>query len=70
MDRGIVPPERITKVGTDDSEGTMLKILHNDIHRTMNINSAVVSADLKNCYDAAYHLIASIAVRAMGVPVN
>ena len=69
MDKGIIPPEQIAKAGTDANVGTMLKKFHNDIHRTMHINSAVVSADLKNCYDAVHHLIASIAVQAMGVPL-
>ena len=69
MDKGIIPPEQIAKAGTDANVGTMLKHLHNDVHRTMHINSAVVSADLKNCYDAVHHSIASIAVQAMGVPV-
>ena len=69
MDKEIVPPEQKAKAGTDANEDTMLRIFHNDIHRTMHINSAVISADLKNCYDAVHHLIASIAVQAMGVPV-
>ena len=47
----------------------MLKILRNDVHHTIDINSAVVSADLKNCYDVVHHSIASIAVQEMGVPV-
>ena len=66
MDKGIIPPEQIAKAGTDANVGTMLKKFHNDIHRTMHINSAVVSANLKNCYDAIHHSIASIAVQAMG----
>ena len=69
MEKGIVLPEKIAKVGTDANEDTMLKILHNDIHRIMHINSVVVSADLKYCYDVIHHSIASIAVQEMGVPV-
>jgi hypothetical protein len=69
MDKGIVPPEQIAKAGTDANESTMLKMFHNDIHQTMHINFVVVSADLKNCYNAAHHSIASISVQAMGVPV-
>ena len=69
MDKGMIPPEQIARAGTDANVGTVLKHLHNDIHRTMHINSAVVSADLTNCYDAVHHSIASIAVQAMGVPV-
>ena len=35
----------------------------------MHINSTVVSADLKRCYDAVHHSITSIAVQAMEVSV-
>ena len=35
----------------------------------MHVNSAVVSANLKNCYDAVHHPIISIAVQGMVVPV-
>ena len=69
MEKGTVPPEQIAKTETDANEGTMLNILHNDIHRTMHINSAVVGADLKNCYNAIHHSIASIAVQATGISV-
>ena len=69
MDEGIVPPEQISKAGTDANEDVMLKILHNNIHRSMHINSTVVSANLRKHYDAVYHLITSIAVQVMGVPV-
>ena len=69
MDKGVVLSEQIAKAGTNANEGTMLKMFHNDIHQTMHINSAVVSADLKNCYNAIHHLIVNIAVQAMGVPV-
>ena len=69
MNKGGVPPEQITKAGTDDNEGTMLKMFYNDIHQMMYINSAVASANLKNCYNVVHHSIASITVQAMGVPV-
>ena len=67
IDKGIIPPEQIAKAGTDANQETMLKMFHNEIHRTMHINSAVVSADLKNCYDAVHNLIANVAVQAMGL---
>ena len=69
MEKGIVTPEQCAKAGTDANECTMLNILHNDTHCTMYINSAVVSADLKNWYNAVHHLVTSIAVQAMEVPV-
>ena len=69
MESLIVLPEQITKAGSKTNEGTMLKILHNDIHHTVHISSAMVSADLKNCYDAIHHSIPSIVVQAMGVLV-
>jgi hypothetical protein len=47
MDKGIIPPEQIAKAGTDAKVGTILKHFHNDIHRTMHINSMVVSANLR-----------------------
>ena len=46
----------------------MLKIFHSDIHCTMHISSAVVSADLSQCYDAVVHAIAMMAMRAFVVP--
>ena len=65
LDKGIIPPEQIAKAGTDANQGAMLKKFHNDIYRTMHINPAVVSANIKNCYGAVHHSIASIAVQAM-----
>ena len=69
MEKGFVPPEQCEKSGTDVNEGKMLKIAHNDICCTIHINSAVVSANLRNCYNDVHHLIASITVQAMGVPL-
>jgi len=47
----------------------MSKTLHNDIHRTLHLPSAVVSADLKECYDAVNHAICSVGLQAFGVPI-
>ena len=46
----------------------MLKVFHNDIHGTMHIPLAVISANLANCYDAVQHGVSCIALRAFGVP--
>lgn len=68
-DKSIISDEQIAKAGTSPNEGTMIKVLHNDIHRTLHIPSAVVSADLANCYDAVNHAICSIALQAFGVSI-
>ena len=33
--KGIIPPEQCATGGVDQSQGTMLKVYHNDMHRTM-----------------------------------
>ena len=43
MDKGIIPREQIAKAGTDANVGTVLKHLHNDVHRTMHINTMMPS---------------------------
>ena len=68
MDKEIVPPEQCAKSKVNPNEGSVIKLLHNDIHRTLHIDSTVVSADLANCYDAVNHAICSIALQALGVP--
>jgi hypothetical protein len=69
LERGQIPDEQFAKSATTATEGTMMKILHNDIHRTMHIPSAVVSADLRNCYDSVLHSILSIGLQSVGVPL-
>ena len=66
--KGIIPPEQCATGGVDQSQGTMLKVYHNDMHRTVHIPSVVISADLANCYDAVQHAVSCIALRGFGVP--
>ena len=65
---GLIPPEQCATSGVDQNQGTMLKVFHNDIHRTMYIPFAIVSADLSHCYDAVHHAVSCIALRSFGVP--
>ena len=65
---GIIPSEQCATPGVDQNQGSMLKIYHCDIHRTLHIPYSVVSADLANCYDAVNHAIAALALLSFGVP--
>ena len=67
-DHDIIPPEQCATSGVDCNQGSMLKVLHHDIHRTMHIPYGTVSADLANCYDAVHHSVAALALLAFGVP--
>ena len=68
--KGVVPAEQCAKARTNPIEGLLIKLLYNDIHRTLHVDFDVVSADLANCYcyDVVDHAICSIALRAFGVP--
>ena len=68
-DKGIIPTEQLAKAGSQSKEGGVIKALSNDINRTLHIPSAVVSADLAQCYDAVNHAMCSIALQAFGVPI-
>ena len=47
----------------------MSKTLHNDIYRMLHLPTAVVSLDLKECYDAVNHAICSVGLQAFQVPI-
>ena len=47
-DNGIVPSEKFACAKVSAVEGTMIKILHNDIFRTIHILATVASVDLSN----------------------
>ena len=64
----IIPPEQCATAGIDCNQGSMLKVFHCDIHRTMHVPYSVISADLSNCYDAVNHAVATLALLAFGVP--
>ena len=64
----IIPPEQCATPGVDANQGSMMKILHCDVHRTLHVPYSVVSADLANCYDAVNHAVAALALLCFGVP--
>ena len=68
IDKEIIPPDQFAKKCTRADEGTLVKILENDINRAMYTTSAVTSLDLGDCYDRVSHSIASISYQAFGVP--
>jgi len=61
-EKGIIPDNQFATSGTNNK-------LAADINRTLHIPSAVVSADLSQCYDAVNHAMCSIALQAFGVPM-
>ena len=54
--------------GKDGNKGTLLELFHNNIHDTMHIPLAIVSADLDQCYDAVHHSVSALGVQSFGVP--
>ena len=70
LHRDIIPPDQCATKGIGKDQDSMLKQLHCDIHRTMYVPFAVVSADLANCYDSVQHGCAALALCAFGIPPN
>jgi hypothetical protein len=68
-EKGIIPDNQFATSGTNAVEGIFVKSMAADINRTLHIPSAIVSADLSQCYDAVNHAMCSIALQAFGVPM-
>ena len=64
----LFPEEPCAQAGKQGNEGTLMKILYTDIHRTMHVAHAVISADLKNAYNSIQSTVASMSMRYVGVP--
>ena len=64
----LLPEEQYARIEKHDNEGSLMKILHTDIHRTMHVAHAVISADLKNAYTLTQPTVAKMSMRCMGVP--
>ena len=67
---GLMEDEVFSEQGRTAEDGALSKVLFYDIVRQFRLPAAISSVDAANCYDSIAHAIASLIVRAMGVPLE
>jgi hypothetical protein len=63
----IIPAEQFANRGSQATEGVLSSQIFCNIARALHKTASIESVDLANCYDAAAHLIASIALQSFKV---
>ena len=67
---GFIPQEQIAEKENTAEDGVFAKVPKADYARLRRQAIAVIAADAANCYDLVNHLILSLLLRALGVPIG
>ena len=67
---GLMPEEIYSERGKVPDDGTLAKVIFNDVVRQTRLSAGVASVDAANCYDSVAHAIASLTCQAFGVPAE
>ena len=65
-----MPEEIYSKRGTVPDNGTLAKVIFNDVVRQPWFSTGVASGDTANCYGSVAHAIASLVCQVFGVPAE
>ena len=65
---GFMPEEIYSERGKVPDDGTLAKVIFNDVVRQTRLSTGVSSVDAANCYDSVAHAIASLTFQVFGVP--
>ena len=65
-----MPEEIYSKRGTVPDNGTLAKVIFNDVVRQPWFSTGVASGDTANCYGSVAHAITSLPCQTFGVPVE
>ena len=65
---GFMPEEVCSERGKVPDDGTLTKVMFNDVVRQTRLSAGVGSVDAANCYNSIAHAIASLIFQAYGVP--
>ena len=65
---GFIPEEVYRERGKTADDGTLAKVLFQDVVRQTRLTAGPASVDAANCYDSVVHAIASLVFKAYGVP--
>ena len=63
-----IPEEVYSERGKTADDGTLAKVLFQDIVRQTRLTTGLASVDAAYCYDSVAHAIASLVFQAYGVP--
>ena len=67
---GLVPEEMYSEGGKVPGDGTLAKVIFNNVVRQTRLSAGVESVDAANCYNSVAHTIASLTCQAFGVPAE
>ena len=65
---GFIPEEVYIERGKTADDGTLAKVIFQDVVRQTRLKAGLASVDAANCYDSVTHAIASLVFQAYGVP--
>ena len=65
---GFMPEEIYSERGKVPDDGTLAKVIFNDVVRQTRLSAGVSSVDAANCYNSVAHAIASLTFQAFVVP--
>ena len=65
---GFIPEEVYGERGKTADDGTLAKVLFQDVVRQTGLTAGLASANIDNCYDSVAHAIASLVFQAHSVP--
>ena len=64
---GFIPEEVYSERGKTADDGTLAKVLFQDVVRQTRLTAGLASVDAANCYDSVAHAITSVPFLLVGV---